>query len=185
MHIAAHATMKITLFFCAGAIIVNLHRTEISNLNGIAKVMPWTMGAFVVGSMGLAGIPPINGFFSKFFLVSGSLEGDMMIPVIILIVSGLLNAGYFFPIIHRAYFKKGEGLENYGEASPFMVIPIMVTATLSVCLACFRISFSTFLIWLHKSAHHFLTQYHHEELALDHIRTSVSGHTCTGIYLPG
>src|SRR6056297_3342206 len=144
MHIAAHATMKITLFFCAGAIIVNLHRTEISNLNGIAKVMPWTMGAFVVGSMGLAGIPPINGFFSKFFLISGSLEGDMMIPVIILIVSGLLNAGYFFPIIHRAYFKKGEGLEKYGEASPFMVVPIVITATLSVLFGLFPNLFFNF-----------------------------------------
>jgi multicomponent Na+:H+ antiporter subunit D len=137
MHIAAHATMKITLFFCAGAIYVNLHRTEISNLNGIAKVMPWTMAAFTIGSMGLAGIPPINGFFSKWYLAMGSLEGDMLVPIFILVVSGLLNAGYFFPILHRAYFKKGEGLENYGEASPLMVVPIMVTAILSVLFGLF------------------------------------------------
>ncbi|MEX2363038.1 MAG: proton-conducting transporter membrane subunit, partial [Balneolaceae bacterium] len=144
MHIAAHATMKITLFFCAGAIYVNLHRTEISNLNGIAKVMPWTMGAFVVGSMGLAGIPPINGFFSKWHLAFGSLEGDMIIPLIILIVSGLLNVGYFFPIIHRAYFKKGEGLENYGEASLFMVVPLVCTAILSVLFGLFPNLFFNF-----------------------------------------
>ena len=137
MHIAAHATMKITLFFCAGAIYVNLHRTEISNLNGIAKVMPWTMGAFVIGSMGLAGVPPINGFFSKWYLALGSLEGDMIIPVIILVVSGLLNVGYFFPIIYRAYFKPGEGLEKYGEASPLMVVPIVITAALSVLFGLF------------------------------------------------
>lgn len=144
MHIAAHATMKITLFFCAGAIYVNLHRTEISNLNGIAKVMPWTMGAFAVGSMGLAGIPPINGFFSKWHLILGSLEGDMIIPVIVLIVSGLLNVGYFFPILYRAYFNKGEGLEKYGEASPFMVVPIMITATLSVLFGLFPNLFFNF-----------------------------------------
>ncbi|MCC5940975.1 MAG: monovalent cation/H+ antiporter subunit D family protein [Balneolaceae bacterium] len=137
MHIAAHATMKITLFFCAGAIYVNLHRTEISNLDGIAKVMPWTMGAFVIGSMGLAGIPPINGFFSKWTLALGSLEGDMIIPVIILVVSGILNVGYFFPIIYRAYFKPGKGLEKYGEASPLMVVPIVITATLSVLFGLF------------------------------------------------
>ncbi|MEX2436182.1 MAG: monovalent cation/H+ antiporter subunit D family protein, partial [Balneolaceae bacterium] len=132
MHIAAHATMKITLFFCAGAIYVNLHRENISNLNGIAKVMPWTMAAFTIGSMGLAGIPPLNGFLSKWYLAMGSLEGDMIVPVLILIVSGLLNVGYFFPIIQRAYFRKGEGLENYGEASPFMVVPLMGTAILSI-----------------------------------------------------
>ncbi len=137
MHIAAHATLKITLFFCAGAIYVNLKRKNISNLNGIAKVMPWTMGAFTIGSLGLAGIPPINGFFSKWTLALGSLEGDMVIPVIILVVSGLLNVGYFFPIVYRAYFKPGEGLEGYGEASPLMVVPIMVTATLSVLFGLF------------------------------------------------
>lgn len=137
MHIAAHATLKITLFFCAGAIYVNLKRKNISNLNGIAKVMPWTMGAFTIGSMGLAGIPPINGFFSKWTLALGSLDGEMVIPVIILVVSGLLNVGYFFPIIYRAYFKPGEGLEGYGEASPLMVVPIMVTAVLSVLFGLF------------------------------------------------
>jgi len=138
MHIAAHATMKITLFFCAGAIYVNLHKENISDLNGIAKVMPWTMAAFVIGSMGLAGIPPLNGFVSKWYLVLGSLQGDMMIPVIVLIISGLLNVGYFFPIIQRAYFRKGdESLNKYGEASPFMVVPIMVTAVLSLIFGIF------------------------------------------------
>lgn len=137
MHIAAHATMKITLFFVAGAIYVNLHRTEISQLNGIAKVMPWTMAAFTIGSLGLAGVPPLNGFLSKWYLAIGSLQGDMVLPVIILVVSGLLNIGYFFPIIHRAYFRKGEGLEKYGEASPFMVVPLMITAVLSILFGLF------------------------------------------------
>lgn len=132
MHIAAHATMKITLFFGAGAIYVNLHKTEISQLNGIARVMPWTMGAFAIGSMGLAGVPPINGFFSKWTLILGSLEADMMVPVIILAISGLLNAGYFFPILYRAYFKPSEGLEHATEASPFMVVPLVITAVLSL-----------------------------------------------------
>ena len=145
MHIAAHATMKITLFFCAGAIYVNLHKTEISQLDGIAKVMPWTMGAFAVGAMGLAGIPPINGFFSKWTLILGSLEGDRMIPVIILIVSGLLNAGYFFPILYRAYFKTGSGLEHAKEASPFMVVPLVITALLSVLFGLFPNLFFNFL----------------------------------------
>lgn len=137
MHIAAHATMKITLFFCAGAIYVNLHRENISQLNGIAKVMPWTMAAFTIGSMGLAGIPPLNGFVSKWYLAMGSLQGDLIIPLIILVISGLLNIGYFFPIIQRAYFRKGEGLENYGEASPFMVVPLFTTAVLSILFGLF------------------------------------------------
>ncbi|MFO7445895.1 MAG: monovalent cation/H+ antiporter subunit D family protein [Ignavibacteriaceae bacterium] len=132
MHIATHATMKITLFFCAGAIYVNLHKENISDLKGIAKVMPWTMAAFTIGSMGLAGIPPINGFVSKWFLGVGAVQSDQVIALFILITSGILNVGYFFPIIKTAYFDEGKGLEKYGEASMLMVFPIMITAVLSI-----------------------------------------------------
>ena len=145
MHMAAHATMKITLFFCAGAIYVNLHRENISNLNGIARVMPWTMAAFTIGSLGLAGVPPLNGFYSKWTLAMGSLQADHVVPLVILILSGILNIGYFFPIIHRAYFRKGEHLEGYGEASPFMVVPLMLTALLSLVLGLVPDLFFNFL----------------------------------------
>jgi multicomponent Na+:H+ antiporter subunit D len=143
-HIATHATMKITLFFCAGAIYVNLHKENISELNGIGKIMPWTMAAFTIGSMGLAGIPPINGFISKWFLGTGALQADMNIALIILVLSGLLNAGYFFPIIHRAFFREGIGLEKYGEASLLMVVPIVITAFLSILFGIFPDIFFNF-----------------------------------------
>jgi multicomponent Na+:H+ antiporter subunit D len=134
MHIAFHATMKITLFFVAGAIYVNLHRENISQLDGIGKVMPWTMGAFTIGAIGLAGIPPINGFVSKWYLGMGSIESGSLVPLGILVLSGLLNAAYFFPIVHVAFFKKGKNLEGKGEAPMFMVVPIVITAILSLLL---------------------------------------------------
>ena len=132
LHIAFHATMKITLFFCAGAIYVNLHRENISELNGIGKVMPWTMGAFAVGAVGLAGIPPVNGFISKWYLGAGAVETGQIIFVAVLVLSGILNAAYFFPIVQRAFFRRGQGLKDHKEASPFMVVPLVVTAVLSV-----------------------------------------------------
>jgi len=134
MHIAFHATMKITLFFVAGAIYVNLHKNNISELKGIGRVMPWTMGAFTIGAIGLAGIPPINGFVSKWYLGLGSIESGNLVPLAILVVSGLLNAAYFFPIVHIAFFRKGneKELEGKGEAPLFMVIPIVITAILSL-----------------------------------------------------
>ena len=137
LHIAFHATMKITLFFCAGAIYVNLHRENISELNGIGKVMPWTMGAFTVGSIGLAGIPPVNGFISKWYLGSGALESGYAIMLIVLVISGILNAAYFFPIVQRAFFRRGRGLKEHKEASPFMVVPLVITASISVFLGIF------------------------------------------------
>jgi multicomponent Na+:H+ antiporter subunit D len=145
LHILFHATMKITLFFVAGAIYVNLHKQNISELNGIGRVMPFTMGAFAVGAIGLAGIPPVNGFISKWYLVMGSIEADMIIPVFIFILSGLLNVAYFFPIVYVAFFKKGgDDLKGHGEAPLTMVIPIMLTAVLSVVFGIYPDAFFRF-----------------------------------------
>jgi multicomponent Na+:H+ antiporter subunit D len=134
MHIANHATMKITLFFCAGAIYVKHHKEKISEMDGIGRVMPWTMGAFTVGAIGLAGIPPINGFISKWQLGLGSLQAGETLPLVILVVSGLLNAGYFAPIIYRAFLKKPAAAWEQGEAPYAMVVPLLVTALLSLLL---------------------------------------------------
>jgi multicomponent Na+:H+ antiporter subunit D len=134
LHLAFHATLKITLFFCAGAVYVNLHKERVSELDGIGKVMPWTMGAFTIGAIGLAGIPPLNGFVSKWCLGLGSLQAGRGFVPALLILSGLLNAGYFFPIVRRAFFKEGSFPENAGEASPALVIPLLATAALSLGL---------------------------------------------------
>jgi multicomponent Na+:H+ antiporter subunit D len=132
MHIANHATMKITLFFCAGALYVTHHKEKISELDGIGRAMPWTMGAFTIGALGLAGIPPINGFVSKWQLGLGSLQSGAMLPLAVLLLSGLLNAGYFAPIIYRAFFKDPPLPYKKKEASLATVIPLVITAFLSV-----------------------------------------------------
>ena len=99
-----------------------------------ATIMPWTMGAFTIGAIGLSGIPPINGFVSKWYLGLGSIQSGSLIPLAILVISGLLNAAYFFPIVHIAFFRKGneKELEGKGEAPLFMVIPLVITAILSL-----------------------------------------------------
>jgi multicomponent Na+:H+ antiporter subunit D len=137
LHLAFHATMKITLFFCAGAIYVNLHRENISELDGVGRVMPWTMGAFAAGAIGLAGVPPLNGFVSKWWLGWGSIEAGFVLPLVVLAVSGLLNAAYLLPIVRKAFFKPGKGLEGKGEASAFMVVPLVTTAILSLVFGLF------------------------------------------------
>ena len=74
MHIAMHAVGKITLFFCAGAIMVASHKTKVSQLNGLGKVMPVTMAAFTVGAFSVIGVPPMGGAWSKWFLALGTLK---------------------------------------------------------------------------------------------------------------
>lgn len=132
LHITTHATMKITLFFVAGAIYAHTRREDISQLDGIGRVMPWTMGAFAVGSIGLAGLPPINGFISKWFIGAGAASSGQELALIVLLVSGLLNAANFFPIVHRAFFRSAGPLERRGEAPRLIVIPLVATAALSV-----------------------------------------------------
>jgi multicomponent Na+:H+ antiporter subunit D len=134
LHIVNHAMMKITLFFCAGAIYVNTHVEKVSEMDGIGKKMPITMTAFTIAAIGLAGIPPLNGFISKWFLAEGAVTADETIFMVILVISGLLNAGYFLPIVRRAFFTKSENFTKFGEASMFMVVPLVITALLSIYL---------------------------------------------------
>lgn len=137
LHIVYHAVMKITLFFCAGAIYVKTHREKVSELNGIGRQMPITMGAFALASMGLAGIPPIGGFISKWYLVQGTLETGQVVFAAILLLSGLLNAGYLLPIVYRAFFVHSDNFSKFDEASFWMVIPLVLTAMLSLFLGLF------------------------------------------------
>ena len=104
MHIAMHAMGKITLFFCAGSIIVFAHKTEISTMDGLARRMPITMGAFFIGSMSIIGLPPMGGSWSKWYLALGAADADMNIFVGVLMMSSLLSIGYLMPIVGRAFF---------------------------------------------------------------------------------
>ena len=132
LHISTHATMKITLFFVAGAIYAHAHRERISELDGIGRAMPWTMTAFAVGSLGLAGLPPVNGFESKWLIGAGAASSGHELALVVLLISGVLNAAYFFPIVYRAFWRPSPQYAGLGEASPLMVVPLVVTAALSV-----------------------------------------------------
>jgi len=139
LHIATHAAAKITLFFAAGAIYTAAHKTEVSQLDGIGRQMPWTMGAFAVGALSLIGIPPAAGFVSKWFIMGGALQGGHHLVATVLVVSTLLNAAYLLPIIHAAFFKPlpaGDTHPN-GEAPLPMVLAMMTTAALTIALFIF------------------------------------------------
>lgn len=133
-HIVAHAIMKITLFFCAGAIYVTTGKADISEMNGIGKQMPLTMIAFAVGSLGIGGLPFIVGFISKMSMGVGMLESGQMVYLIVLVISAMLSFAYLLPIPINAFFRKNEkgDFKAYGEANNLMLIPLCVTAVLAV-----------------------------------------------------
>ncbi|MCA9694550.1 MAG: monovalent cation/H+ antiporter subunit D family protein, partial [Myxococcales bacterium] len=105
MHIAVHAVGKITLFSAAAAIYTAAHKTNISQLDGIGRVMPWTMGAFAVGTLSMIGVPPTAGFISKWYLLQGAWDAQNLFVIGVIILSTLLNAAYFLPIVLRAFFR--------------------------------------------------------------------------------
>jgi multicomponent Na+:H+ antiporter subunit D len=139
MHIAMHAMGKITLFFCAGAIYTAAHKTEISQMDGLGRVMPFTYAAFLVGALSVIGLPPLGGSWSKWFLMVGAADAQQMAIIGVLLVSSLLNVAYLVPVAARGFFCSGPASENAGhpavsEAPLFCVVPLCITAAGCVLL---------------------------------------------------
>ncbi len=138
MHLVTHAFGKITLFFCAGAIAVATGKTEVSQMRGLGRTMPFTMGAFLVGSLSVIGLPPFGGMWSKWYLALGTLEADEYLLLGVLLLSSLLNIAYLLPIPVRAFFSPPD---NPGPASGLREAPLpcVVALTFSAlgCLALF------------------------------------------------
>ncbi len=138
MHIAAHAVSKITLFFAAGSIYTATNLTEISQLNGIGRRMPWTMAAFAIGALSMIGLPPTAGFLGKWFMLSGAMETGQWLPVAVIITSTLLNAGYFLPILVQAFFcEPGEEVKAHAKGEAPFPILFALTATAAATIALF------------------------------------------------
>ncbi|SFB93131.1 multisubunit sodium/proton antiporter, MrpD subunit [Halobiforma haloterrestris] len=117
-HIPAHAFAKLTLFFCAGAIHVETHTDYVSEMAGIGKRMPLTMSAFAIGAAGMAGMPLIAGFVSKFYMLLGAgyVGGEYWLFAGTLLLSGVLNIAYLWPVVYTAFFES----EDHHDAKPVL-----------------------------------------------------------------
>ena len=137
LHIAMHAVGKITLFFCAGAIYVATHKTEISQMDGLGRRMPITMGAFFIGALCVIGLPPAGGVWSKWHLVAGSFNSGHALAAGIFMISTILNVGYLLPPVVRAFLMPPKDPEDahFNEAPLACVAALSVTALL--CIAMF------------------------------------------------
>ena len=155
LHIPMHAAGKITLFLCAGAIYEACGAKYISQMHGIGRKIPLTMTAFFVGSLCVIGLPPTGGFVSKWHLLNGALDSSQQWAFAIFLVSSLLNAAYFLPIVYKAFFAPPSDEAKFAKAaepSMLMVVPILITAT--GCLLIFFFSNT-----LYRFAEQFVTVY--------------------------
>ncbi|MEL6372367.1 MAG: monovalent cation/H+ antiporter subunit D family protein [Pseudomonadota bacterium] len=142
MHIVMHAAGKITLFFCAGAIYVAAHKTEISELDGIGRVMPVTMAAFLIGSLSIIGLPPFGGLWSKWLIGIGALDAGHQIAVVVLMLSSLFNVAYLLPIVIRGFMFAPPGTKP-GETVAIKEAPLPCLIALSLtALSCIVLFFT-------------------------------------------
>ena len=143
MHIAAHAFGKITLFFVAGSIYTAAHKSQVSQLAGIGRRMPWTMAAFAVGAFSMIGLPLTVGFLSKWYMLQAAVQDVQIFVLAVLFLSTILNAAYFVPIVYVAVLRKPaengdhdtpHGEAPHGEAPWPIVVALSVTALAAVLL---------------------------------------------------
>lgn len=140
IHMVAHAFGKITLFFAAGAIYTASKKTEITQLRGIGRRMPWTMTAFTIGALSMIGVPPTAGFVSKWYILAGAFQADNFVALFTIIISTALNAAYFLPIVYWAWFSQedAEPAKPHGEAPVAIVAALTITAALTLAFFFFN-----------------------------------------------
>ena len=140
IHIVAHAFGKITLFFAAGSIYTASKKTEIPDLRGIARRMPWTMAAFTIGALSMIGVPPTGGFVSKWYILAGAFQSDNYLAIFTIIASTGLTAAYMLPIVFSAWFESEDPTrtKDHGEAPWPVVAALVTTAALTILFFLFN-----------------------------------------------
>ena len=152
LHLATHAFGKITLFFCAGAILVASHKTKVSELDGLGRQMPWTMGAFFLASLSIVGLPPMGGMWSKWYLALGAIDAGYAVLVGVLMASTLLNIAYLIPVPIRAFVGKAD---DAGGDIQIREAPIACLLAMGVTVVgCVALFFNP--TWIVQLAHQFV-----------------------------
>jgi len=145
LHVLNHATMKSCLFLATGAVQMRTGGTRMENFVSIGRTMPWTGLAFAVGGLSMIGIPPTNGFFSKWYLVLGAIDTGQWAVVALIVASGLLTGVYFFRLLVRIYTnpREGQTVSEGTEIPLSMRLPMLILALAMVLLGIFNSWFVT------------------------------------------
>lgn len=150
-HLLFHGVMKITLFYCAGAILVKTEQEYVQDLRGFGKIMPFTCGVMLIASVGMVGIPPLTGFVSKWNLLTAATHTGLtmgVVSVAALIISAVLTAIYLFNAAMPMYFRPlNEGVVLTGNHDPswMMKLPLAILTLLIIGLGVFSKPIVTFL----------------------------------------
>ena len=132
-HLLAHAFAKALLFLGAGSVTHGTDKTDIRDMGGLRKKMPLTFVTFAIGSLALAGIPPLGGFFSKDEILVAVLDGRHPAFFVLTLVAVLMSALYMARVFFLVFFGNlKRDNEHAHESPPLMVLPLAILAVLAL-----------------------------------------------------
>ena len=137
LHMFNHALAKGAAFLALTCLALSISRLDIRNIGGVAKRMPWTMAAFVVGGLSLIGVPGTAGFISKWYLIKAALDmGSLALPLVaVILIGSVMAVVYVWRVVEVAYFGKGAGEanNNYIQEAPLAIlIPTWIVVALNI-----------------------------------------------------
>jgi NADH-quinone oxidoreductase subunit L len=132
LHLLTHGLFKALLFLAAGAVIHAVGTNDIFRMGGLFRAMPQTGIVFVVGTLALAGVPPLAGFFSKEAVLGGVWEAHLTGPFLMLALTALLTAFYMFRVVFVAFFGHAHAGGHPHEAPWLMRGPLWLLAVLTL-----------------------------------------------------
>lgn len=139
LHMVSHAAAKIGLFFVAGYIYCNARFTEIDDMAGLAKKMPYSCALFVLNSFSIIGIPILAGFISKAYIMYTAFKNPTNYFVIFsLAISILFTANYFVRLLYKFYISPYHPKEKrviYAES--FRSTMLIAICLVSILVCCF------------------------------------------------
>jgi formate hydrogenlyase subunit 3/multisubunit Na+/H+ antiporter MnhD subunit len=162
-HMINHAMYKSCLFLTAGSVEHQTGTTDLKSLGGLGRCMPVTMTCFLVAAASISGVPPFNGFFSKELVYDGALERGTVF-YLVAVTGSFFTAASFLKLGHAAFFGPNpEGLKSAKEANGFMLVPMIIIASLCVVFGIWNeLPINTFIVPMlpkeylaHATGHHF------------------------------
>jgi NADH-quinone oxidoreductase subunit L len=145
-HLLTHGVFKALLFLGAGAVIHAVGSNDIHAMGGLRHAMPQTFVVFLVGTLSLAGIPVFGGFFSKEQILGAVYEGELTVPLAMLVLTAFLTAFYMFRVVFIAFFGSPAAAPHGGahgdphgaghahDAPWVMTLPLWALAVLAVAI---------------------------------------------------
>ncbi|HPA06931.1 MAG: NADH:ubiquinone oxidoreductase [Methanoregulaceae archaeon] len=131
-HIFNHAMYKGLLFLTAGAIIYQVGTSDLNRMGGLGHRMKWTMIFFIIGALAIAGIPPFNGFASKFLIYESVFAFSPLLSIIAMVVS-ILTLASFVKVFHSVFMGPPlPGNEQVREAPRTMLIGMTILAAIVI-----------------------------------------------------